>query len=89
VYPAHVGLEGNEIVDERARHAAFNGAVFERPLPPLDFQGVARYVLLGKWDAADTGRFAHSMLPKFYLRPRVEGFHCVENNVWSLYCRVA
>jgi ribonuclease HI len=29
ILAAHVGLEGNEIVDERARHAAFNGAVFE------------------------------------------------------------
>jgi ribonuclease HI len=25
--PSHVGLEGNEIVDERARHAALNGVV--------------------------------------------------------------
>jgi hypothetical protein len=69
--PAHVGLECNEIVDERARHAAFNGAVFERPLPPVDFQGLASSVLLrewhGKWDAADTGRFAHSILPKVSL----------------------
>jgi hypothetical protein len=29
ILAAHVGLEGNEIVDERARHAALNGAVFE------------------------------------------------------------
>jgi hypothetical protein len=34
----HVGLEGNEIVDERARHAALNGAVFDRPLPPVAFK---------------------------------------------------
>jgi hypothetical protein len=47
--PAHVGLEGNEIVDERTRHAALNGAVFERPLPPVDFQGLARSVLLREW----------------------------------------
>jgi hypothetical protein len=59
--PSHVGLEGNEIVDERARHAALNGVVFDEPLPPMDFQGFARSILLrewqGKWDAADTGRF--------------------------------
>jgi hypothetical protein len=51
--PAHVGLEANEIVDERAvlraRHAsALNGVVFERPLPPVDFQGYVRSVLLRK-----------------------------------------
>jgi hypothetical protein len=41
---AHMGLEGNEIVDERARHAALNGAVFERQLPPVDYQGLPRSV---------------------------------------------
>jgi hypothetical protein len=69
--PANVGLEGNEIVDERTRHAALNGAVFERPLPRV------RSALLrewqGKWDAAYTGRFAHSILPKVSLRPCFEG----------------
>jgi hypothetical protein len=60
---AHMGLEGNEIVGARSRHAALNGAVFEIPLPPMDFQGLARFVLLRewqkKWDGADTSRFAH------------------------------
>jgi hypothetical protein len=55
--PSHVELEGNEIVDERARNAALNGAVFDRPLPLVDFQGLASSVLLrewqGKWDAAE------------------------------------
>jgi hypothetical protein len=64
-------------VDERARHTALNGAVFDRPIPPLDFQGLARSVLLkgwqGKWDVADTGRFVHSILPKVSLRPWFEG----------------
>jgi hypothetical protein len=71
VTPAYVGLEGNKIVDERARHVALNGAVFEIPLTPMDFQGLARSVLLrewqGKWNVADTGRFAHSILPKVSL----------------------
>jgi hypothetical protein len=79
--PAHVRLEGNNIVDERARHAELNGAVFEIPLPPMDFQGLARSVLLREWqrkrDAADTGRFAQSILPKVSLRPWFDGqgFH--------------
>jgi hypothetical protein len=36
--PSHVGLEGNELVAERALHAALNGAVFDRPFPPVDFR---------------------------------------------------
>jgi ribonuclease HI len=36
--PSHVDLEGNKIVDERARHAALSGAVFDRALPLIDFQ---------------------------------------------------
>jgi ribonuclease HI len=47
--PSHVGLEGNENVDERARHVALNGAVFDRPLSLVDFQGLARSVLLREW----------------------------------------
>jgi hypothetical protein len=87
--PSNVGLEGNKLVDERARHAALNGAVFDRPLPPIDFQGMARSVLLRewqrKWDAADIGRFAHSILPKV-----VSLRHCFEGqgrtgNLFPLY----
>jgi ribonuclease HI len=51
--PSHVGLEGNEIIDERAQHAALNVVVFGRPLLLVDFQGLARSILLretqGKW----------------------------------------
>jgi hypothetical protein len=46
---AHEGLEGNEIVDERGQHTLLNGAVFERPLPTVDFQGLAGSVLLREW----------------------------------------
>jgi hypothetical protein len=45
----HVGLKSNEIVNERARHAALIGTVFDRPLSPVDFQGLARSVLLREW----------------------------------------
>jgi hypothetical protein len=90
----NVGLEGNELVDERERHAALNGAVFERPLPPVEFQGLARSVLQGKWDAADTGRFAHSILPKVSFRPWFEDqredrkFVSTVSKIMSRHCTV-
>jgi hypothetical protein len=46
--PSHVGLWGNELVHERAQHAALNGAVFDEPLPPVDFKGLVRSVLFRK-----------------------------------------
>jgi hypothetical protein len=75
--PVHVGLEGNEIVDKRGQHTALNGAIFERPLPTVDFQGLAESVLLREWqekkNATDTGRFTHFILSKVFLRPWFEG----------------
>jgi hypothetical protein len=67
--PAHVKLEANEIMNERARHAALHVSVFERSLPPVDFQGLARFVLQETLDSADTGQFTHSIIPKISLRP--------------------
>jgi hypothetical protein len=73
---SHVGLESNEIVDEQARQLALNGAVFDKLLPPVDFQGLARSVLLkkwqGRWDAADTGRFTHFIPGKVSVWPWFE-----------------
>jgi hypothetical protein len=75
--PSHVGLVGNELVDGEARYVALNGSIFDRPLSPCDFQSLARPVLLRewqkKWDLADTGRYAHYVLPKVSLRPWFEG----------------
>jgi hypothetical protein len=42
-------LEGNVLVDERVRRVALNGAVFDRPLPSVDVQGLARSILLREW----------------------------------------
>jgi hypothetical protein len=56
----------------------FYDAVFEKPLPPVDFQDLVRSIFLremGRWDAKDIGRFAHSILPRFLfdLGLRVKG----------------
>jgi hypothetical protein len=76
-FPSHVRLVGNKLVDGGARYASLNGSIFDRPLPPCDYQSFARPVLLRewqrKWDLADTGRFAHFILPKVSLRPWFEG----------------
>jgi hypothetical protein len=48
-----------------------------RPLSPCDFQSLARPFMLRewqrKWDFADTGQFAHSILPRVSLRSWFEG----------------
>jgi hypothetical protein len=36
--PSHMALEDNELVFKRARHAALNSAVFDKPLPPVNCQ---------------------------------------------------
>jgi hypothetical protein len=59
-------------VHERAGHATLNDAVFDRPLSPVDFQGLLKE-WQEKWDAADTGRFAHYILLRVSLRPWFEG----------------
>jgi hypothetical protein len=74
--PYHVGLMVNELVDERARQAAFEGSIFDKSLSLSDFQSLARPALMrvwqAKWDFADTGRFTHSIFPDVTLRPWFE-----------------
>jgi hypothetical protein len=71
--PSYLGLVGNDLVDREARNASLNGSIFDRPLLPSDFRSLETPVLLRewqkKWDLADTGRFAQSILPKVSLRP--------------------
>jgi hypothetical protein len=57
IIPSEVGLEGNKLGDEQTHHAVLNGAVFDRPLLPVDYQGLARSVLLREWHGS--GRFRH------------------------------
>jgi hypothetical protein len=44
--PSHVGLVGNELIDDRARQAALEGTIFDRPLSSSDFQILARPALM-------------------------------------------
>jgi hypothetical protein len=64
-------------MDGEARYESLNGSIFDRILSPCYFQSLARPVLLRewqkKWDLADTGRFALSILPKVSLRPWFQG----------------
>jgi hypothetical protein len=89
----HVGLVGNKLVDERARRAALEGFLFDRPLSSNDFQSLARLALMrawqAKWDSANTGSFAHSIFPNVTLWPWFEGqkekrsFVCTVSRVLS------
>jgi hypothetical protein len=69
---SHVGLIGNKLVDERARHVVLEGFIFDRPLFPIDLQSLARPALIRAWtkrDFVDTSRFAHSIFPNEILWP--------------------
>jgi hypothetical protein len=85
----HVGLKGIEIVIERARHAALNVAVIDRPLPPLEVQGLARSILLREWQEKwDAANIAYSILSKVSLRPWFEGQmsgHCAARSHLSRF----
>jgi hypothetical protein len=58
--PSHVGLVGNELVDDRARQAALEGTIFDRPLSSSYFQSLARLALIRAWQAKwNSGRFTY------------------------------
>jgi hypothetical protein len=42
---------GNELVGERARQAALESSIFDKPLPSSDFQSLARPALMRTWQA--------------------------------------
>jgi ribonuclease HI len=47
--PSHVGLVGHELDDERARQAALEGSIFDKPLFLSDIQSLARPALMRAW----------------------------------------
>jgi hypothetical protein len=62
-----VGLVGDEMDNKWAQKAALKGSIFDRPLSWSDLEILLVKPPLmrasqAKWDSADTGRFAHSIL---------------------------
>jgi hypothetical protein len=96
--PSHVGLVGNELVDEQVRQAALQGSIFDGPSSSSDFQSLARLASMkawqAKWYSAVTGRLVHSIFPDVTLRPWFEGqkeersFVCTVSRVLSGHCSV-
>jgi hypothetical protein len=96
--PSHVGLVGNELVDDRARQVALEGTIFDSPLSSNDFQSSARPALMrawqAKWNSTDTGELTHSIFPDVILWPWFEGqneerrFVCTVSRVLSGHCSV-
>jgi hypothetical protein len=89
---SHMGLVGNELVDERARQTVLEGSIFNRPLSSS--QSLARPALIGawqaKWNSADNGRFAHSIFTDVTMQPWFEeiSFVCTVSRVLSEHCSV-
>jgi hypothetical protein len=96
--PSYVGLTEIELINERARQAALEGSIFDRPLSLSDFQSLARPALMrawqAKWDSVDAGRFTQSIFLDVKLRPWFEGqkeersFVCTVSRVLSAHCFV-
>jgi hypothetical protein len=73
-----VRLENNELVDERARYAALNGAV--------DFQGLARSVFLREWQGSGTLQTQVSHQPWFKGQREDRKFVTTVSRLISGYC---
>jgi ribonuclease HI len=71
--PAHVGVPGNEVADEMAKHASINGTLSDEPPLPNDFKKITKHHILQKWKTkwknSDTGRLTHSIFPDISEKP--------------------
>jgi len=69
--PSHVGIEGNETVDEIAGNSAHEGNLWRENIFRNDMFSLARTNLLGEWQKRwvedEMGRFTFSIYPKVSL----------------------
>jgi ribonuclease HI len=71
--PSHVGIGGNERVDQIAKIAASGAEFLETAPHSFDYVPLAKKRVLGewqdRWDRSDMGRYAHSIFPTIPKKP--------------------
>jgi hypothetical protein len=60
---------GNEKADFEARQATLSNMVYSAQSVARDFLPVTKQRMLDEWDAAETGRFSHSIFSRVSLKP--------------------
>jgi ribonuclease HI len=71
--PSHVGVRGNERVDQIAKNAASNSVFWDAPPHSVDYLPLAKTRMSQewqlRWNQSDMGRYAYSIFPKIPKKP--------------------
>jgi hypothetical protein len=71
--PAHVGIDGNEMVDRIAKESAASGNLYRSGALECDLCPQMKSCLLmdwqSRWDRRDMSRYAFSIFPRVWLSP--------------------
>jgi hypothetical protein len=71
--PSHVGVRGNERVDQIAKNAASNSVFWDAPPHSVDYLPLAKIRMSQewqlRWNQSDMGRYAYSIFPQIPKKP--------------------